>query len=60
MGTFLLSFRTFSLVVAALNLAATMRVRATITKENKYLLLGATEEVSATIVVGTPLCLINP
>jgi hypothetical protein len=52
MGSFLLSFRTFLLVVATLILAATERVGAIITKKNKYLLLGVTEEVAATITVG--------
>ena len=54
MRFFLLSFRTFFLVAVTLILASTERVGATITKKKKYLLLEATEELSATLVLSTP------
>ena len=46
--------RAFLLVVATLDLAATERDDATITKKIIIFLLGATEEAAATIRVSTP------
>lgn len=54
-----MSFRTFLLVVATLILAVTIRVRATITKKNKYFLLGVAEAATATITVGTTFFLLG-
>lgn len=47
--TFSLVLSDFWGVVATLNLAVTERVGATFRRKKKYLLLGATEEVTATL-----------
>lgn len=59
-GLLFCPFGLFSLVRATLNLATTIRMWATITKKNIYFLLWATEEVVATITVGTTLVLSTP
>ena len=51
-GEFLFALSNFSLVAATSILAATERDGATFRRKKNYLLLGATEEATATITVG--------
>lgn len=53
-------FQTFSLVAVTSTLVTTIRVGGTIRRKNNFLFSGVTEEVVATITVGTPICLVNP